>query len=597
MSLFHELKRRSVFRVAMAYLAASWLLIEVTSTVFPAFGVPDWGVRFLVIACALRFLPALILSWIYELTPGGVVRDEPVARSSVRRLDLITILLVVVALSIFLADNFWFDFKSQEQEAASAELADNVGLSQPRYPSNSIAVLPFVNMSDDAANEYFSDGITEELLNLLAQVQQLRVISRSSAFFYKGKDVNIPSIAQQLNVANILEGSVRKSGDRVRITAQLIDTHSDTHIWSATFDRTLDDIFAIQDEIARTVVQRLKVTLLGDTPTSEQMSTEAYTLYLQARQLGRKYSADGFEQSNELYRKALAIDADIAGAWSGLSTNYTNQAINGLLSFEKGFSEGRLAAQKALEIDPEYAPAHANLGWIAYAYDNDVSQATHHYQQALNLAPTNTYIIRSTAMLLSSLNRLGDAITLGEYVTRLDPLVASGHHNLGISYFRAHRWDEAIASQRTVLLLSPDYIGANYYIGLALLFSGKTQAALDAFALEQDEEYRVKGAALALHALGRQEESQVQLAELIERWGGEWPTEVAHVHAYIGDADAAFRWLDKAIEENEEGLAEQFLQPYFDTLHEDPRWRAFLERVGSLPEQLNDIEFEVTLPD
>ena len=226
----------------------------------------------------------------------------------------------------------------------------------------------------------------------------------------------------------------------------------------------------------------------------------------------------------------------------------------------------------------------------------DVAQAARHYQRALHLDPANTYIIRSVAVLMRSLNRLDDAIALGEYVTRLDPLVASGHHNLGISYFRARRWDESIASQQTVLDLSPNYIGANYHIGAALLFNGKPQAALDTFSREPDEEYKVKGAAMALYALGRHEESEASLAELSERWGEDWPTEVAHVHAYTGNVEAAFQWLGRAIEQNEEGLAEQFQMPYFEPLHDDPRWRPFLERVGSSPGLIGSIPFEVTLP-
>jgi len=597
MSLYGEFKRRNVIRVAIFYMVGAWLLFEIASMAFPALGIPEVGIRILLILLTLGFLPALIAAWSYVITSEGVMRDAPVTRSSAKRLDIFVIALVIAALSLFTAGHFWFKAGPTGQQVTPVGSVSEPVQALGSYPANSIAVLPFVNMSDDAANEYFSDGISEELLNLLAGVQELRVISRSSAFSYKNKGLDIPTIAEELNVAHILEGSVRKADDRVRITVQLIDARSDTRLWFDTYDRTLDDIFAIQDEIAQTVVEQLKVTLLGEAPSSNEIDAEAYTLYLQARYLGRQYSAENLERSNELYQRALAIDASIAPAWSGLATNYINQVANGLLSFEEGFTRAREAAERALVIDPGYAPAHTNLGWIALGYNNDVARAARHYGKALNLDPGNTYLIRSAAVLMRSLNRPEEAIHLGEYVTEHDPLVASGHHNLGIAYFRAGRWGEAIASQQTALRLSPGFLGANYAIGVALLFKGDAASALEVFSREKDEEYRIKGTALSLHELDRRDESQDRIAELIERWGNEWPSEVAHAYAYIGEADAAFQWLDKAVEQGEEGLREQPGLPFYRNLHSDPRWPTFLERINSSPAQLEAIEFNVLLPD
>jgi len=597
MSLYGELKRRNVIRVAAAYVVGGWLLSELASMVFPYFGIPDWNVRFILIALALGFLPALVVAWCFVITSEGVIRDAPISRSSARRLDVFTVALITATLSLFVAGKLWFGIGPAEPQTVQVESEGDTDQVRAQYPDNSIAVLPFVNMSDDASNEYFSDGVSEELLNLLAKVRELRVTSRSSAFSFKGKAIDVTAVANKLNVAHVLEGSVRKADNRVRITVQLIAARSDTHLWSDTYDRELDDIFAIQDDIAGKVVEKLKVTLLGASPTSEQINSESYTLYLQARYLGRQGSAESLEKSNVLYLKALDIHPQNASAWSGLATNYTNQAINGLSPFEEYFDKARAAAESALSIDPGYAPAHANLGWISLAYDNDVAQAARHYARALQLGPGNTYIIRSAAVLMRSLGRLDDAILLGELVTERDPLVASGHHNLGIAYFRAGRWDEAIASQQTSLRLSPHFLGAHYRVGMALLFKNEAAAALEAVSLEKDDEYRVKGMSMALYALGRQQESQARLAELQEKWGNEWPTEVSHVYAYMGEVDAAFHWLDKAFEIDEEGLSEQFLQPFYQSLHADPRWPKFLEQVGSLPRQLNAIEFRVTLPD
>ena len=484
MSLFKELKRRNVFRVGVAYLAGAWLLIEVAGTLFPAFGIPDWGVRFMVIVFALGFLPALIVSWAYEMTPEGikrekdVVRDTSITHVTAKRLDGITISLIVAALAFILADRFWLSPRHEEQLEAPTTVVNDIVQAQepestePQFPPNSIAVLPFVNMSDDAGNEYFSDGVSEELLNLLAKIPELRVVSRSSAFSFKGKDLDIPTIARQLSVTHVLEGSVRKAGNQLRITVQLIDSVSDTHLWSETYDRTLNDIFAIQDEIAAKVVARLKVTLLGDAPKAEETDPEVYTLYLQARHLARRGTSGDWELSNTLYQRALAIDPNYAKAWSGLAKNYTLQASWGLRPFDEGFVLARETANQALAIDPDYAPAHASLGGIALFYDRDLEATARHLEHALALGPTNPEILELVAYLFADLGRLDEAIAISEYVVNRDPVNPDYHYPLGISYLWARRLDEAIASFRTALTLSPGYGTVHYRIGVALLLKG-----------------------------------------------------------------------------------------------------------------------------
>jgi adenylate cyclase len=328
MSLLTELKRRNVIRVAIAYIAGAWLLTEVSGTLFPAFGIPEWGVRFVVIVLALGFLPALIISWAYELTPEGLKREKDVVREAsithftAKRLDGITIGLIVVALVFIAADRFWFSPRHTEQLSAPAEVVTERVATEPEASTESdksIAVLPFVNMSDDPDNEYFSDGISEEILNALAKVSGLKVAGRTSSFAFKDKNDDLAEIGKVLRVSHILEGSVRKSGKRVRITAQLINVDDGFHMWSETYDRTLDDIFAIQDEIAAKVVARLKVTMLGDAPKTEETDPEVYALYLQARHLGHRGTSGDWEQSNALYQRALAIDPNYTAAWSGLS--------------------------------------------------------------------------------------------------------------------------------------------------------------------------------------------------------------------------------------------------------------------------------------
>jgi TolB-like protein/Tfp pilus assembly protein PilF len=459
----------------------------------------------------------------------------------------------------------------------------------------SIAVLPFADMSPDKDQEYFSDGISEELLSLLAKIPELEVAARTSSFSFKGQNLEIREIAERLNVAHVLEGSVRKAGNEVRITAQLIRADDGFHEWSETWDRSLDDIFAIQDEIAADVAAQLKVTLLGAAPTVGATDPAAYAFYLQARQLGRQGTAEGLEQSMALYQRALAIDPDYAAAWAGLARNYYTQAGTELHPIDEGYELAREAANRALAIDPEYAPAYAQLGYIAI-YHGDLAAAARHLERALALDPTNSDIIANAAILARSLGRLDEAIALQEYAVARDPVNPIGHARLGLFYLWAGRLDESIASYRTTLSLSPERIGANHNIGEALLLKGEPEAALAAIQQESSELWRMVGLPMAYHALGQAAESDAALAELIEKYEQETAYNIAYVLALRNEADRAFEWLDKAVQYNDPGLVEIPATNLFTSIHDDPRWLPFLESIGKSPEQLAAIEFEVTLP-
>jgi TolB-like protein/Tfp pilus assembly protein PilF len=602
LSFFKELKRRNVIRVAIAYLAGAWLLIEVAGTLFPAFGVPDWGVRFVVIVLALGFLSALIISWVYELTPEGlkrekdVVRDVSITQLTAKRLDWVTIGLIAAALVFIAADRFWMSPRHPEQPAAPVEVVtdhEQASEPEPQYPPNSIAVLPFVNMSSDPEQEYFSDGLSEELLNLLTRIPELRVVARTSSFSFKGQNLEIPEIARRLKVAHVLEGSVRKAGNRVRITAQLIKANDGYHLWSESYDRTLNDIFAIQDEIAAEVVAQLKVELLGDVPIVKKINPQAFALYLQARHLGSQHTAEAFEQSNRLYQQALAIDPNYATAWAGLARNYHLQAGIGLLPNNEGNLQARAAAQQALAIDPEHALAHAYLGRIAAMYDQDLESAARHLERALALEPANPDILNRGAALARDLSRLDEAIAMGKHSVNRDPVNPQSHSVLGKCYLWAGRLDEAIASLRTTLTLSPTFINAHYRIGVALLLKGEPEAALAEMQQERQAK-RLEGEAIVNHALGRQTESDASLAGLIDTFTA---YNIAYVLAFRDEADLAFEWLDKAVQHNDNGLTQIVNQPEFASIHNDPRWLPFLESIGKSPKQLAAIKFKVTLPE
>jgi tetratricopeptide (TPR) repeat protein len=303
---------------------------------------------------------------------------------------------------------------------------------------------------------------------------------------------------------------------------------------------------------------------------------------------------EGWEQANVLFQKAIAIDPNYANSWAGLSRNYVNLTGYNLLPLEEGIPKALEAANQALAIDPESALAYSSLGWIAMTYNDELAVAARHYQRAMELEPTNLSIIRNSATLVMRLGRLNEAIKLVEFATVRDPVNPVAYLNLSNNYVRAERLDEAIKSARTALWLSPGIGGARYRLGEALLRKGQPEEALAFFTLEEDEEWRVKGTALASYDLGRLTEYEQAFAELRERWGERWPIEIAHVYAWIGDADEVFSWLEKELEIN--GLSGVMVDNFFTNLHDDPRWQPLMEKGGVSADQLAAIEFEVTLP-
>jgi TolB-like protein/Tfp pilus assembly protein PilF len=591
-SLFAELRRRNVYRAAVFYAASAWLLVQIATQVFPFFHIAEWVVRWIVIAAIIGFPFWIAFAWFYEFTPEGLKRESEIAPAESitahtgKKLDRWIIAIMAVAIVLLLTNTFvWHRGAGLNADADSAPIAEH-----------SIAVLPFVNMSDEKSNEYFSDGISEELLNLLAKIPQLQVTARTSSFSFKGKEVAIPEIARTLHVANVLEGSVRKAGNSVRITAQLIKAGTDTHLWSQTYDRKLDDIFAIQDEIAADVVKQLKVTLLGEAPKVRTTDPEAYALYLQGVHLGRQFTAEAFGQSDALFRKALAIDPRYTPAWAALAENFFHETSQALVSGKEGFAQAREAAMKALAIDPEYAPGHALLGLIAMYVDNDPADAAEHLKRALALDPSDLDVLRRSAVLLDGLDRRDEAVALDEILVRRDPLNVNALFNLGLHQRRAGRLDASIASFRTLLSLSPGNGGAFAQLGTSLLMKGDARGALAEIEQETSEPWKMYCLPLAYHALGRKADADAALAAVIAKYEKDGPSNIAYVYSYLGDADKAFEWLDKAVEYGDAGVGEIAQEPLFDNIHADPRWLPFLRKIGRAPEQLAKIEFRVTRP-
>ena len=486
-STWTRLRRRKVVQWGLVYVAAAWGFLQGLEYVGEAFHWPEQLRQIALIALLIGLPIVLVIAWYHG--------DRGHQRISTPEFAILTLLLLLGG------GAFWYYQRTSETATVATPPSPTAVVAAT---DRSIAVLPFVNMSPDKEQEYFADGISEELINLLAQVPELRVIARTSSFSFKGKEVDIAEIARKLNVANVLDGSVRKSGDRLRITAQLIRASDSSNLWSETYERPLDNIFAVQDEIAAAVLEQLKLELLGVAPKTKASDPKAYTLFLQARHWGRQGTPEGLERSIALYQRALAIDANDAAAWKGLANDYLNQASNGLRPIDEGYRLARNAVEKALAIDSDYAPAHGALGWIAMTYDGDLAAAARSYEHALALEPTNIDIIGNAATLAQFLGRLDTASALDEYANARDPVNAPGHANLGTTYLYAGRLDEALESYRTALSLSPDAGSVQYSIGVALLLKGDPAAALAAMQKESSEVWRMIGSADGL-ACAREE--------------------------------------------------------------------------------------------
>lgn len=581
MSLISELRRRNVFRMAALYAVASWLIMQVADVLIALAGLPDWSGRVLLMVLACGFPLALVLSWFYELSPEGVSLEKDAESTTIatkdsgRRIDFIAISILCAALFFFAADKWW-----------------------PRGPiEQSIAVLPFANLSDSTEQEYFSDGISEELLGVLARIPDIRVISRTSAFSYKGKQMRLTDIAGELNVAHVLDGSVRISGDRVRIMAQLIDARSDTQLWADTFDRKFRDIFAIQDEIATAVVAELEVQLIGPKPRVPETDPEAYVLYLQALYLSRQLTVESLQQSNELLQQFMSMDSDYAPAWDILANNYVFLAGYGLVPFEEGFRLANEAIDNAIAIDPGLAHAHALRGRIARGVDNDLAAAARHYKRALEIDATHDDVIRGAAVLLLSLGRIDMAMAFNKFAVEQDPVNPIGYSNLGMGYMYAERWDDAIAACRKALSLAPNHISAHYCVGEALLFRGDAKQASESFEQESLESLKLVGLTMAYHALGESRKSDAAMAELIDKHGESWAAQISYAYDYRNETDEAFQWLEKAVANKDPGVSEIFTGTlYFSNSRNDPRWEPFLAGIGYAQHQLDAIEFDVTKP-
>lgn len=527
MSLYQELKRRNVFRVAIAYLALAWLLIEVAGTVFPGFGIPDWVFRFVVIALTLGFLPTLVISWAYEITPEGLKREKEVVRESsithqtAKRLDMITIVIVLAALVFIIVDRLWLNPQLQYPQVPEMESAHEpppAGEPVSFTQFDSIAVLPFANRSANPDDAFFVDGIHDDLLTHVSQISAVKVISRTSVMKYRNSTLSIPEIAEELQVSTVLEGGVQRAGEQVRINVQLIDARTDSHLWSNIYDRqlTASNIFAIQSEIARAIAEALRINLspeaqsrIADIPTNDLDALEAY--FIGRQSMGTRTVAD-LEKAIMNFEKAVILDPEFALAWVGKADTYLLQAAYAGLPRDEMLAKSLAAAEQALRIDPNLGEAYASLakqrdwagdeesaeaafkkalalnpnyapsfqwyGEMLRQMDGRITEALQLSRMAVELDPKSAIIMNDYAEVLESADRHEEALSHYEQAIEIEPKFATGYVKVGVLKALLHgRFDEAMLEFNKALEIDPESVHAIARVSWAYLSLGDPSQA------------------------------------------------------------------------------------------------------------------------
>jgi TolB-like protein len=594
LKLFDELRRRNVFKVAAAYLALCWLVVQATATIGPMFDLPPSAGRVVVWIGLLGLPVAVVVSWIYEITPEGlrptreVYAGESIARDTGRRLNWTIIGLLLLVIVLLAVERFvgvaggLGDRQAKGAESGAAAPATDPAKARVTPPS--IAVLPFVDMSQARDQEYFAEGLSEELLSLLAQLPQLRVIARTSSFSFKDKDADVATIAKALDVDHILEGSVRKSGDRLRVTAQLVRASDSTHLWSNTYDRRLTDVFAVQEEIAAAVVNALKVRLLPSQSLTGQFQTanaQAYNQYLLGIQYLRNMSQKDSPRALAALRRAVELDPLFAPAYAQLAVAefYASEwaGIPGDLpaARQRAFA----AAERAIELAPELSDGYAQRGTLRAEINWDWRGAEQDLTRARALDPANDYAQLRHARLLSALGRPDEAIATLQRHLAADPLDANAWAQL--AYLKIHSGDlpGALDAAERAVALNPASDLAIGSLATAQLVQGQPQATIDTAAASSPF-WRTYLEALAYHSLGDRAAAERALSTLMADGATGAAYQIASVYGWWGQRELAMEWLERAYENRDGGLALVRQSPFLAGLHDDPRYLALLKKMG-----------------
>ncbi len=578
-NFFAELKRRNVYKVAIAYAVVAWLLMQVATQVFPFLEIPNWAIRLVIMLIVIGFPIALIIAWAFELTPEGLKRTEvaeELPKKSARSHTWIYVVVIAGAISVGL---FFLGRYTSSKRSGNVEV-----------PAKSIAVLPFENLSGNPENAYFTDGIQEEILMRLAKIADLKVVSRTSTVRYKKSPGSLGEIATQLGVANVLEGSVQRTADRVHVNVQLIKAANDAHLWAEAYDRKLTDIFAVESEIAKTIADTLQAKLTG----SEQHAiaarptenTEAHQLYLKGRFFWNKRTGNDLKKSIDYFQQAIAADPNYALAYAGVADAYVL-----LPSYTAGtprdcYPKVKAAAKKALELDDTLAEAHTSLAMSLCLYDFDLSQAAREFQRAIELNPNYATAHHWYGNItLAALGRFDDAIVEGKRAVELDPLSLINNADLGNTYFLARRYDEAIEQVHKTLEMDPGFYSAYLTLGQALEMKGARDAAIGEYqkARALNDDSSVLG--LLAHAYAFSD-NKIEAGKILDRL--KELSKDRYVSAYsfaliylgLGDKEEALGWLEKSYQDRAgSDIGYIRIDPFLDPLRGDPRFEALAEKI------------------
>ena len=575
--LIAELKRRRVFRALVGYGIAAFAILQIIEPVMHGLHWPDVVLSYVVVALALGFPIVVGVAWIFDVNEGRIERTA--GKPAGARMRLLLVAIGVLAATPGLG---WYFFL-RGRSAAVAPTADAVAPQADAGPS--IAVLPLLNLSSDKEQEYFSDGLSEELLNLLAKVPGLRVAARTSAFAFKGKNEDVSEIGRKLHVSTILEGSVRKSGDQIRITTQLVNAPDGYHLWSETYDRKLTDVFAVQDEIARAVVAVLKLKLL-QVPSSIDRKTanpEAYNQFLLGRQFFLRNNVDGFRRSLQAFEKSTALDPGYAPAWAALAVAgfWVADASESLPAVLSGQDHALAAAEKAIALAPELPDGYVARGLLRVPVRWDWQGANKDLQRALELKPDDPDTLQVYgSVVLRGLNRLPQANAALRKAAALDPLNPRIWSALGgVLTLQGENAAAREALQRS-LELSPEQSFTQYNLGVTYLLEGQPATALETSQRSTLEVFRLAGTALAQHDLGQLGPAQAALDEIISKWPHAAAYQIAQVYSWWGDKDRAFEWLERARAQRDGGLVLVKPDLLLRSLRADPRYATLLKELN-----------------
>src|SRR5438067_6678250 len=580
-NFFAELKQHNIYKVAVAYAVVGWVVAQIATQIFPFLEIPNWVVRLVIVLIAIGFPIALVIAWAFEATPEGIKRTEDVDLNAAARAPKKHAWIYVVVLGAAISIALFFIGRYSAGPNRSAISVAPQG--------KSIAVLPFVNMSADKNDEYLSDGVSEELITALSKITGLQVKARTSSFVFKGKNEDIQKIGELLHASHLLEGSVARAGNKLRITAQLIQASDGNHEWSDTYDREVQDIFAVRSEVAQKVAETLKVHLLGeekrkiDKKPTENL--EAYNLYRQGRFYGDNVSEEGIKKALPFFQQAIQKDPRFALAYAGMADTYV-AAADAFIAPREAFSKAKEAAQKAIELDDTLAEAHASLGLLHYHYDWDWAAAEKEFKRALVLNPQSAWSYALYSQFLGGMGRVEEANEQGRHALELDPLSVTARWCLGWAFLSAGRNDEAIEQLSKAMELDPSSAWARTFLGRAYLSKGMQQRGieeLEAARRDEPDDVFVLGLLGYGYAVtGRRADALKALQRFDEMEKHRYVSRAARVYVYagLGDKDKAFEWLEKAYQERSDALAWFRKEPESKSLRSDPRFDVLMRKIG-----------------